>query len=245
MPNLALARSKILLGGIGEGLRKKTIFALGLNEASSTRFDSSPNSRDFTANNAPGSAAGKVSNAVDYVSASAQYLSRPFDSGLDFNTRSFSVSTWVRFATLPAPGVNMSPISQYNGGNSQRWLSYLFGSSGRMRAVMGLNTNLDFGPVLSATTWYHVIFWRDVVNLVIAGRVNTESSIGTISSAAFSAGGFGGAFASQVLCGGYVDGSVIGLMNGRQDCTQIFDGVLSEVEQIHLWNGGLGREWPY
>jgi hypothetical protein len=89
-----------------------------LQEASSTRYDSTSNNNDLTDNNTVGTTTGKFGTAADFVSSNSEYLniSDGSQTGLDISS-TLSYSAWIN---VDSDGVRASVISKWVGTGSQR-----------------------------------------------------------------------------------------------------------------------------
>jgi Concanavalin A-like lectin/glucanases superfamily len=197
----------------------------------------------LTNNNGATFTAGKVGNAATLVRASAQYLSRASNAGLQTGAVDFWLGFWIKFAS--DPGINMYPFSK---GTSPEYAGYYNSGEARFHFTIA-NFAKDLQAANSGAftvgTWYFVLCWYDATNQTINVRVNNGGSIDTLSTfgttitanaSALTLGWFGAANT-------YVDGQMDAVVFGKSPPGGIA-GVISEISST-LYNAGAGKEPPY
>jgi hypothetical protein len=210
-----------------------------LEEASGIRYDAKGNNH-LSATNTPGSAAGKIGNALSTVAASSQYLSIASNSNFAMSSTDFTVACWVYLNSKPAvEGI----CGKYGASpNEEYWVSYESaadrfkfkvskdGTTGNRITIQADN----FGSP-STATWYFIVCWFDSA----AGLINISINNGTPNSAACAT-----AFAAtnnfnigQEGAGSYFD--------GRIDSLGVWKRVLTATEKTNLYNGGTGLDYPF
>lgn len=193
-------------------------------------------SRSLTANSSPGSAAGKLGNAVDFSGiGSTQSLSRG-DAAFGFGNTDFEFNGWVKFDTL-ASGM---PVFFSSG--AVTWCYKLYTNGTVMRFTVSSNGSSWAADVASTVTlstgvWYFFRCWHDSVGDVIGIRINDETPV----TAAHSAGTFTGSF---LEVGRRTDGSTV-LLDGKVDSLSVWGRVLTAPECEHIYQSGNGLDYPW
>lgn len=203
-----------------------------MDETSGTRADSHTNSLDLTDNNTVGYAAGKISNAADFVGASSEYLSRTDEAAIGAaGATDFAFACWVSVDNL---WVVDYIISKWQGGGSNNDEFYLGWSNRRfvcgVRGFDNSSQTITSTGMYNAATWYLVQFWRDGTNIYL--DVNNS---GSPDSAAWSTAQKDASVDFYVgrLGGTYYDGLVDELAFWK-------GGYPSAAEWTQLYNGGAG-----
>jgi hypothetical protein len=201
----------------------------------------------LTANNNPVSGVGKINNARQFVRASNQSLTLTGNSDLAFSVAggaSMTMSAWVYLDTktnayaLISRGSAGSPASAFG-----YFLSYqTSGDRLRIQWSTGSSTrtlNADnFGAVPTAT-WLHIIAFIDRPNLrsgirVNGGTINYDNS--TLYSIALNSASL------QFALGAIGSGTY---HNGRIDEVGMWGRLLTDAEQLALYNSGAGLAYPF
>ncbi|MGH7186131.1 MAG: LamG domain-containing protein [Pseudomonadota bacterium] len=205
-----------------------------LDEASGTRVDATGRGNDLaTVVGSPGSAAGKVGNAVD--TSSGNYLEGPVGGDLSPGNADFTIAAWLWFDALSGEG---DIVNKWQSGNFEYSLATdgsnnlkFFVSDGSFPSV----TATTFGAV-STSTWYFVVAWHDSVGdaikiVVNDGTVETTAHAGGVNtgSAPFSVG--------RAPFGSPHD--------GRVDEVGFWTRLLTAGEITALYNGGAGLAYPF
>lgn len=202
-----------------------------MDEASGTRADSH-GTNHLTPVSGPGSAAGKVGNAVDLLN---QRLEVASNASLQLNAGDFTLAGWVMLDSKVAQQYLISKgnsqyeyqIDYYHVPDRFRFWSY-------NAATQNLATANNLGAV-STGVWYFIVAWYnlagDTWNIQVnngtpdsAAAVNTQAaSTGTLWIGANGASGF---------------------TDGLLDEWALWKGYnLSADERGWLWNGGAGRAY--
>ncbi len=207
-----------------------------LDEASGTRFDAHA-SNDLSDNNTVGQAAGKVSNAADFVAAQSEYLSHagsPFSLG----DASFTITAWIY---TNAVGTSRWVLGKDGEGNSEYSIRF-DGSTNRIQwqvspdgAADVIVTATSFGA-LSAATFYFVAVGHD------ADADETWVSIND------------GAVDTTAHAGGVNQGARAFVLGARSTPSNYWDGRLDNVtfhsrrltasELTELFNSNNGIPYP-
>lgn len=215
-----------------------------LDETSGTRNDSH-GSNHLTANGSPGSASGKLSNAVDLERSSTQYLSRADNADLSGGSASFTISAWVQLESKPGSGL-MTIVSKHDGATvNNEYILYWDQASDRFKfsaylnsGTLGTVTANVFGAPGLAPNWYFVTAWRDATNNQIGIAVNA----GTPNTVSYSSGV---ADTSEDFRIGATGGGGTNLWDGLIDEVGFWKRVLTSNERRGLYNGGIALAYPF
>ena len=229
-----------------------------LEEASGTRVDAvTASANDLTANNTPGSAAGKVGTAlsctrdVPYNSATVEFLSRADNASLSVGDIDFTICCWVNHTNVTAQGdadlLGEAYVGKWNNTSNQR--AYLltlnitdhapnnrftFNVSNDGTAV----TVLDHSTGPSASTWYFVVAWHDAT----ANTINLQINDGTAENTAHTTGVFDNTAPFRIGCL-EVAGINYYPMAGLIDQVGFWKRTLTAAERTWLYNTGSGRTY--
>ncbi len=218
-------------------LRTSLVGDWRMEEASGTRYDQSKSGNHLTANNSPGTAAGKVGNCVTFVGGNLTYLAKANNSTLQCGSN-FTYSAWVRFSNFS--GSFFGIMGKWTtSGNQREALLYYDIAASRLAFAVSSNgtatataTANNFGAP-STFTWYFVTAWVDGTNANISinnGTPNTATVATSFASTApFEIGRFDGGF----------------YFNGDTDEVSIWKRVLTASERTYLYRSGLGTHFPW
>lgn len=213
-----------------------------LDEVSGVRADALGVS-SLVDNNTVGSAAGKISNAAVFVSASAESLSAVDSVTLSTGDIDFSFAGWVQVATKTA---DRTFIGKWDGpGNGREYEVYYYQPSDRFAfAVSPVGNGTGAASVVgsaggspSANTWYFLVAWHDSV----ANTINLQINNGTVDSVSYSSGVFDSS--SAFVLGALSNGSVF--LDGRMDEVGFWKRTLSVAERGWLYNAGAGCTYNF
>lgn len=211
-----------------------------LDESSGNATDSSGNSRTLTAIGAPGSRAGKLGNARDFVPGSSQRFEIAAASlgSVFVGTASWTMAGWI----LPDDAATFREIAgQFSG--SLRGPMIRFEGTGASVRVQWLNdatANFQVGSVatLSAGAWYFIAATYDIADSKLRFRLNATTTTSSALTGTFSAStvpfalgqrsGTGGSF------GAYWDGGI--------DDFGVWSRALTSAELDQLYNSGAGLD---
>lgn len=231
-----LLGNQTLLGGLAAYWK--------LDEASGARVDS-VSTNNLGSTNSVGSAAGIISNAAYFQSASTQYLGVAASTVISVGSYDFSFAGWVKLIDKTA---QHTIISQYDAADSKRSFFLLYNNTGdRFQFNVSSNgiasasqaANTLGSP--STNTWYFVYAYYDQQAASIGISVNN----GNVDSTS-SANGVFKADTPMTVGGNYNGGSGIGsLMNGYIDELGYWKRKLSARELAILYNSGAGRTYPF
>lgn len=210
-----------------------------MDETAGTRVDAHSGGNNLSVPNAPGTAAGKVSSAASFASASSQYLSIADNADLSTGDISFTVGAWVYLSNKAA---NMIAVSKY-AGTAPAGLEY---SLAYNQAADRFQFSVSDGATVktvsadtlgapSAGSWYFITAWHnagaDTVNVnVNNGATDSASTSGIAvqnSSSAFRIGAYGS--------GDYLNGAV--------DEAFFYKRLVTDAERAWLYNAGGGRAY--
>lgn len=215
-----------------------------LEEASGTRYDSSPRGNDLTQNNNPTNTPAIIGDGFLSATASNHRLRRdpPFASDFEMGNFDFAISLWAR---LDSKGANRRLIQKGVATGQADWQILYPSAADRLRwqvvAPSGTTFNLDSSlgsPVIGQ--WYHLYVEHDAAAAKIRMRVRTAAADSLDYTDERSTGGAGCRnTASWSFCIGH-------LAN-----TACWDGAVDEVaiwrlrkltvpEQDAVWNLGKG-----
>lgn len=211
-----------------------------MDEASGNALDAH-GSNDLTDTNSVGTAAGKINTARDFHTN--QYFSHTDNDELSLGAdQAFTAQAWV---LLDSKAARRGIVNKYGGGASSTVEQLIeYGDDvDRFRFILGngstsatvLADNLG-SP--STGTWYHLIWGYDPVADELFIRVNG----GTKNTTSYSGGTQNTAHPFEVgslFTGG---GSP---MNGRIDEVAFWKRVLTDEEQLELYNDGDGFPYPF
>lgn len=226
-----------------------------LDEASSTRADSTANANTLTDNNTVTQAVGKVTNAAQFTAANSEWLSHTDNAALSTGDIDFTIACWCYFDTVTGGDAGRVLVSRFlTGGNQREYALYYnladhtpnnrftfaVSSAGTSATVTNLNAT-TFGAA-STATWYFVVAWHDSVN----NTLNIQINNGTVDSAAYSAGVFDST-APFALGSLFTTNATTPLyrMDGRIDEVGFWKKVLSSTERSTLYNSGNGITYPF
>jgi hypothetical protein len=205
-----------------------------LQEASSTRYDSTSNNNDLTDNNTIGTTTGKFGTAADFVSSNSEYLniSDGSQTGLDISS-TLSYSAWIN---VDSDGVRASVISKWVGTGSQR--GFLTGPYADDK--FGFQSTDDGG-----VTRFTNIFTDSAQMTGEAGnwvRLDGVFTIASTSSGQFYKDGSAVATTVTLDTGNSIYNStaafeISGENNGSAD---LFNGAMQE---IRVYDGTLSADW--
>jgi hypothetical protein len=213
-----------------------------MDESSGNALDSH-GSNDLTDNNTVTSAAGIISNARSFASASSEYFSRADNADLSTGDIDFTVQAWVYLADKS--GSQYVGIGKWNSPNLEYILIYDIASD-RFLFVISDNGISGTASVVANTfgspstaTWYLVHCWHDAANNEIGIAVNA----GTADTTSHSTGVRDGSQAFEI--GRNNDGGAGYYHNGRIDEVGFWKRVLSSSERAELYGGGAGLAYPF
>ena len=219
-----------------------------LNETSGNRADS-VGTNTLAPLNAPGSAAGIISNAATFTAASSQNL-HAADSTSLHQTTALSVSLWFKLTSIVA---NQAIGGRWTYQTDGDWMIQLVPVSGdniRVFIANAINDNgSNFGDTsglgLTTATWYHLAVVYDGTQGTNAGRLKiylnaiaqTLTFTGTIAAALTGA--------TTQLRWGQFGGGLDRFLDGALDEIGLWSRVLSAAEVTQLYNGGAGKTYPF
>ena len=211
-----------------------------LDETSGTRNDAH-STNHLSDNNTVTSAAGKQSNAAEFVATNSEYLSISDNANLSTGDVDFTIAGWFYLAskTLGRDLVmkwgtsgNFEYALVYND-SSDRFEFYV--SSTGSNAVGAVGDNLG-SP--STATWYFIVAYHDSVGDVIGISINN----GAANTTAYSLGVFN---SSADFALGTRLPTISNYHDGRIDETGFWKRVLNSSERGVLFNNGNGMTYPF
>lgn len=207
------------------------------NEASGDALDSH-GANTLADNNGVTSAPGIIGTSRQYTAASSQFFSIADNPSLSVDAeQSFTFSLWTYFDSL---GADRFLIDKTAGTGDDAYLLMYQNVSGFFRFGCG-----DADRVLASTfgvpplaTWIYVVVWHDAV----ANTINIQVNDGAVDSTAQTVppSDNGAAFTLGAASNG-----LSGFHNGRLDAVGFWKRVLTPAERTYLYNGGVGRDYPF
>lgn len=216
-----------------------------LDEASGSAIDAH-GSLDLSAQNSPGSAAGKISGGRTYVSASSQNHNLA-DSAFDPGTNDYSVCCWVKCSSPPYGGLVCRGATSDSGSGRAGWnigvnsSGFFFsfhdgvGAGGRKQVYWGSGTP-------TANQWYFVAvtFDRDGnATLYVDGVAKNSTSISSLNGNCTTT--------AKLAIGSYsYNTGIFGVyFTGTVDLVTLYSRLLSASEVSDHYNGGAGLAYPF
>lgn len=209
-----------------------------LEESSGAALDDH-GSNDLDDNATVETTTGKVGNARNFASASAEHFSHSDNADLSTGDIDFTVALWLNLASKPASSF-LTAIGKYDiSADHEYGLTY---DTSADRLIWGVSANgsadvnvtASTAGALSTGTWYFVVAWHDSANNQIGIQVNN----GTADTASHSGGVFDGtAF--------FIIGALQGGNNwdGPIDQVGFWKRLLTSEEKTWLHNSGAGRSY--
>lgn len=215
-----------------------------MDESSGNAADSVA-SNTLTNNNSCVYAAGKINNAVSFISASTQTLSITDASQVGLGiSGNFAVSFWFKATSAIGSGSYWVILSKFKGTGNQRAYRIAYQFTGASKEIqLGTSTNGGDTPNLVqttitqdlGTTWHHVVLsgssgtFTTYIDGSSIGTMANNSSIFSTSNAAF-------------RIGGDDDGN---LGDFSIDEVGFWNRSLTSGEVTQLYNGGSGVQYPF
>jgi hypothetical protein len=188
--------------------------------------------------NTVGSTTGIQGTAGSFVRASAEYLESNSTTALNQGDTNFSISGWVRPLT---DSLAFGIASKYSGVAGQRSFLLSRASGNKLSFVVSADgsavvTKTSTGSSILAGAWYFVVGIHDATNNTIGVSVNG----GAIETSAHTTGTFSGTEPFRI---GWSTSA--NYWNGYIDELTVFSKALSADDITYLYNGGLGRAYPF
>lgn len=198
-----------------------------LDEASGDAIDSSINNRTLTQVNNPLGVVGKVGNARNFVSTSAQHLK---NTAFALDDADFTVSFWVNFTTRIA----FAALIEKQISNARGQFNIYHESDWKIGFALYQQADVPLGSVISSTfgalsigTWYHVLADRNKTTGKIGIEVNGTRTEGNAPGVMGTSANFGiGAWAHSA---GHP-------LNGAIDEVGVWSRLLTAEEKARLLN---------
>lgn len=211
-----------------------------LEEASGTRADATGRGNTLSPTNAPGNAAGIVSNGLSLLAGSSQYVSRASTTDLQTGAIDFTYAGWVK---LTAKTSFRMIASKYGAGAAETLLYYdtsdrfAFQTYTLAEVSLGNAKANTFGSP-STGVWYFLCAQQVAAGPTLKISVNNGAFDSVTPTGTPSAGS--GVF--QI--GAYRGGT---LPNGDMTIDEfgIWKRILTGAEITALYNAGAGRTYPF
>ena len=207
-------------------------------EASGVRYDAH-GSNNLADTGTVGYAAGKISNAADFVRASTDYVDIADNASLSTGDIDFTLITWIYldddtnlqdFWTKASSGASGDVEYTLRYDNGADRFSFVVGGS-------GYNTvDADNLGAPSTGTWYQIIAWHDSTANTINIQVNNGvvDSVGSVSPPNDTAG-------NMTIGQDHINAGRA--LDGRMDETIFAKRVYTSGEREWFWNSGDGRAY--
>ncbi len=169
---------------------------------------------------------GKIGQALQFKSASSQYITVPSASSLNPSSKNFTISTWVKRATAGSTGpiVDKSGVYAFDIG-----VSPCTGSQVKLTKYNVVDVCIGTFP--SDTNYHHLVaVWSTTgITLYVDGAINGTSA----DTSSFSSG-------TGALTIGYDSGDNV-YFSGSIDDVRVYGRALSatEVQQLYVNGGGV------
>ncbi len=217
---------------VAAGLTNGLVSYWRMDETSGTRTDVL-GVNDLTANNTPGNTTGVITNAVTFVSASSQSLSKTDNSSFDPLTNAMSFAFWFRTTTLAGARSALGK-DDFSGQrqflfdvSSSKMVFYAFTNN---TTAVALTAN-TFGN-LSINTWYFCVgTWSREDGRMFLRINNAYDTVLGAAEVPIKTSPL--AFAQGNKWDGYID--EVGM----------WSRVLTAKERSYLYNNGAGRTYPF
>jgi hypothetical protein len=192
----------------------------------------------LTANNGPGTRAGKINGGRDLVYASSQWFEHADHVDFSVGDIDFTIAGWFLSddGTRSASFVDKSASNDlpYDLGYTSAQFRFRVSSAAGFANLTTIVAS-NFGTV-PLSTWCFVVAWHDAT----ANTINICVNDGTVNSTAYSAGSYddgGKFFIGSNAFGEHVDGGV--------DEVGFWKRKLTGAEITQLYNAGAGLAYPF
>lgn len=215
----------------GAAIAAKLTSWWSLDEASGTRHDSH-GTNHLTDNNTVGQAAGKVSTAALFDSASTEYLSRASNATLATGDITFAFFGWL----YPTTGGDRAIATKMMGSTYEYEILRL--STTRLGAFINGTPCYPVSAdlVMAQDAWSFFYFHFDATANEIVLQVNDNTAVTT----AFATAGVS-TLGPVTIGANYYNGALAELMEGRLDEVAFLKDKLTTAERTWLYNSGSGR----
>lgn len=227
-------------GGIRLGLKRKLEAYWKLEEASGTRYDSHGN-HALTDNNTVTQATGIRGSAGQFTAANSEYLSELDTTGLSLGTSDFTIAAWCY---IDSTGANRFIVAKNDGiaAATSEFLLYYDNAATRFKFTVyhsGASTTAtaDSLGAPSTATWYFIVAAHKNTGDVLS----IEANGGAADTVAFTAAPNDTATAFTIGAAANAGSP----FNGRIDEVAVWRRVLTAKEIAYLYNGGVGRTYPW
>lgn len=227
LPVSALSPISRRVASAGNPLHASLVAYWKFDEASGTRVDSTGRGNSLTDNNTVTSAAGKVGNAAEFVTANSEFLSRSSTADLQPGTGSFTIAGWFRAATVTG---DFGILGKWGPFADREYLFDLFNGDLYWLVDNGSAIHSVIRPV-AINTWYFAVGIYDAG----ASQISLTLNQGAAATAAHTGGAH--VTSEPFEIGRYAGGRYF---NGLMDEWGFWKRLLTAAEQTQLFNGGSG-----
>mgnify|MGYP001564181253 CR=1 FL=1 len=219
-----------------------------LDESSGTAADATGNGYTLSNNNSATYGAGKINNSVIFAASSSQNLYGNSTLGLT-QGGDITADLWFKPASTPSGGNVYTLFTTGNGGTSpyvRYWIGYADVSGtlklrfNRERTCIS-NNFTDYATTLSNGTWYHIVMTYDGTN--IRGYLNGSLVAGPTAQSGNGNSSCPDTYYTSI--GSMVSGGFINNTDGSIDEVGVWSRALTGSEITSLYNGGIGRQYPF
>ncbi len=212
-----------------------------LGEASGTRADSH-GTNDLTPANTPGNTTGKITNALDLVSASSQYLTIASNSSITTGDVDWTFTSWVNIKNKAAAYLLFGKGDALSFSNVEFELYYSFSSDRFYFRVSDGSTYINlfansFGSP-SINTWYFV----SIAHVASLSRIFISVNDGTVDSANIGAGAVPSSTGPFRIG---ARGNATDFANARVCEVGFWKRALTSAENTEVYNAGSGLAYPF
>jgi hypothetical protein len=213
-----------------------------LHEASGTRPEVSGNGLDLTDNNTVTGNPGRVENASQFTIANSEYLSRASEARLQGGDIDMTFCAW---AYLDSVAATQCIVGKDNDVAGQREYQLVYVTASGFRFIVF--TAVDVAKAVVATTpgvanagqWYFVQGWHDAAADLVWVQVDNNAAFSAAS------GTLQAASTAEFDIGRIVYSTTHEYFGGRACEVGFWRRVLTLQERMWLYNGGLGRTYPF
>lgn len=192
--------------------------------------------------NQPQDADGIGQQAAQFNSASVRYLRRSSEAALQ-PTGDMSVGAWVFIDAVPV-GANCTIASKYEATVQTQWL-FLASSASVFRFYVSAGASasgqhsVDWGSTYATGTWYFVVGRH-----LNGSQIDISVNAGTPVANTAHAGGIFTTGTADFRIGNWTH-TAQWPMDGRMQTVMLANRYWSDAEVAWLYNGGLGRRYPF
>jgi len=197
--------------------------------------------KTLTPNGSPEFATGKIARGAKFV-ATSQQNAVAGNTDYQFGDTDYTIACWVNFTTVGGSARQLVGRGHPDYSDQNEYVLAYSGSSQRLvfatrkgTSIVGLATATTFGAY-TAGVWYLAIAEHDAANSKVRIRINNTNKDEADETDTPSTGAY------PFTVGG---SAAIGWGNQIMDELYIWNRLLTDSEHTELYNGGLGKTWPF